>query len=155
MAPWVYPILGDAYQALGNNPASDEAFEKALAANPKDDHVLNNYSYFLSIRKEKLALADSLSARLVKDHPKNGTYLDTRAWVLYELKRFAEARVAMEAALKDRENVSATLWEHYGDVLFRLKLVDKALDAWKEALRLDPGRESVDKKIRLRQIPEN
>ncbi len=155
MAPWVYPILGDAYQALGNNAASDEAFEKALVANPKDDHVLNNYSYFLSIRKEKLALADSLSSRLVKDHPKNGTYLDTRAWVLYELKRFAEARVAMEAALKDRENVSATLWEHYGDVLFRLKLVDKALDAWKEALRLDPGRESIDKKIRLRQIPEN
>jgi hypothetical protein len=61
----------------------------------------------------------------------------------------------MEAALKDKENVSATLWEHYGDVLFRLKLVDKALEAWKEALRVDPARETVDKKIRLRQIPEN
>jgi tetratricopeptide (TPR) repeat protein len=155
MAPWAYPILGDAYQALGNNSASDAAFEKALATNPKDDHVLNNYSYFLSIRKEKLALADSLSARLVKDHPKNGTYLDTRAWVLYELKRYPEARVAMEAALKDKENVSATLWEHYGDVLFRLNLVDKAIEAWKEALRVDPARETVDKKIRLRRIPEN
>lgn len=155
MAPWVYPILGDAYQALGNNAASDEAFEKALAINPKDDHVLNNYSYFLSIRKEKLVLADSLSARLVVDHPKNGTYLDTRAWVLFELKRYAEARVAMEVALKDRENVSATLWEHYGDVLFRLRQVDKAVEAWKEALRLDPKRESVDKKIQMRQIPEN
>ncbi|MFD3292139.1 tetratricopeptide repeat protein [Aquirufa sp. KTFRIE-69F] len=155
MAPWVYPILGDAYQALGNNSASDAAFDKALAANPKDDHVLNNYSYFLSIRKEKLALADTLSARLVADHPKNGTYLDTRAWVLFELKRYPEARIAMEAALKDKENASATLWEHYGDVLFRLKLVEKALDAWKEALRLDPSRESVDKKIRMRQIPEN
>lgn len=155
MAPWVYPILGDAYQALGNNAASDEAFEKALATNPTDDHVLNNYSYFLSIRKEKLALADSLSARLVQDHPKNGTYLDTRAWVLFELKRYTEARVAMEIALKDRENVSATLWEHYGDVLFRLRQVDKAVEAWKEALRLDPKRESVDKKIQMRQILEN
>ena len=155
MAPWVYPILGDAYQALGNNSASDAAFDKALTANPKDDHVLNNYSYFLSIRKEKLALADTLSARLVADHPKNGTYLDTRAWVLFELKRYPEARVAMEAALKDKENASATLWEHYGDVLFRLHLVDKAIEAWKEALRLDPSRESVDKKIRMRQIPEN
>jgi len=155
MASWVYPILGDAYQALGNNAASDAAFEKALAANPKDDHVLNNYSYFLSIRKEKLALADTLSARLVLDHPKNGTYLDTRAWVLYELKRYDEARVAMEAALMDRENVSATLWEHYGDVLFRLRLVDKAVEAWKEALRLEPKRESVDKKIQMRQISKN
>jgi Tfp pilus assembly protein PilF len=155
MAPWAYPILGDAYQALGKNKESDEAFEKALAVNPNDDHVLNNYSYFLSIRKEKLALADSLSARLVLAHPNNGTYLDTRAWVLYELNRFAEARIVMEAALKDRENVSATLWEHYGDVLFRLKLVDKAVEAWKEALRLDSSRESVDKKIRLRQIPKN
>ena len=61
----------------------------------------------------------------------------------------------MEAALKDKENASATLWEHYGDVLFRLHLVDKAIEAWKEALRLDPSRESVDKKIRMRQIPEN
>lgn len=155
MAPWVYPILGDAYQALGNDSASDEAFEKVLAINPNDDHVLNNYSYFLSIRKEKLALADTLSARLVSSHPKNGTYLDTRAWVLYELKRFPEARVAMEAALKDRENVSATLWEHYGDVLFRLRLIDQAVEAWKEALRLDPKRESVDKKVRMRLISEN
>jgi tetratricopeptide (TPR) repeat protein len=91
----------------------------------------------------------------VVDHPKNGTYLDTRAWVLYELKRYPEARVAMEAALKDKENVSATLWEHYGDVLFRLRQVDKAIEAWKEALRLEPGRQSVDKKIQMRQIPEN
>ncbi len=155
MAPWVYPILGDAYQALGNDSASDEAFEKALKANPKDDHVLNNYSYFLSIRKEKLALADTLSARLVADHPKNGTYLDTRAWVLYELKRYPEARIAMEAALKDKENVSATLWEHYGDVLFRLKFVDKAVEAWKEAFRLEPDRKSIFNKIQMRQISEN
>jgi tetratricopeptide (TPR) repeat protein len=155
MAPWAYPILGDAYQALGNNSASDTAFEKALAVNPNDDHVLNNYSYFLSIRKEKLALADSLSAHLVKAHPKNGTYLDTRAWVLYELKRYPEARFAMEAALKDKENASATLWEHYGDVLFQLKLVDKAVEAWKQALRLEPGRKSVDKKIQMRLISEN
>ena len=75
--------------------------------------------------------------------------------MLYELKRYPEARIAMEAALKDKENVSATLWEHYGDVLFRLKLVDKAVEAWKEALRLEPGRQSVDKKIQMRQIPEN
>jgi hypothetical protein len=27
--------------------------------------------------------------------------------------------------------------------------------AWKEALRVDPARETVDKKIRLRQILEN
>jgi tetratricopeptide (TPR) repeat protein len=74
---------------------------------------------------------------------------------LYELKRYPEARVAMEAALKDKENVSATLWEHYGDVLFRLNLVDKAIEAWKEALRVDPARETVDKKIRLRRILEN
>jgi hypothetical protein len=29
------------------------------------------------------------------------------------------------------------------------------VEAWKEALRLEPGRQSVDKKIQMRQIPEN
>jgi hypothetical protein len=29
------------------------------------------------------------------------------------------------------------------------------VEAWKEALRLEPKRDSVDKKIQMRQIPEN
>ena len=49
--------LGDAYNGLGNHIKSDQAYEEALEHNADFDHVLNNYSYFLSLRKEKLERA--------------------------------------------------------------------------------------------------
>ena len=50
----IYALLGDTYNSLNKHEKSDEAYEAALKENPSNDHVLNNYSYFLSLRKEKL-----------------------------------------------------------------------------------------------------
>ncbi len=75
--------LGDAYHGLGEHAKSDESYEAALKLEPNNDHVLNNYSYFLSLRKDKLERAKEMAASVVARNPNNATYLDTYAWVLY------------------------------------------------------------------------
>ncbi|AQG81290.1 tetratricopeptide repeat protein [Spirosoma montaniterrae] len=139
--------LGDAYNGLGEHEKSDEAYEAVLKVDPLNDHVLNNYSYFLSLRKAKLDRARQLASKLVERHPTNATYLDTYAWVLYVSKDYANARKYLEKALADTTNVSGTILEHYGDVLYELGERDKAAEQWKRAKQKGGAGPDLDKKI--------
>ncbi len=146
--------LGDVYYELGDYQKSDEAYEAALDFNPDNDHVLNNYSYFLSLRNEKLDLALEMSSRVVERHPDNPTYLDTHAWVLYNRGEYQEAKKYIERAIKQDENVSGTIIEHYGDILFKLGNVNKAVEQWEKAKKMEVDSEFIDKKIADKMLYE-
>jgi tetratricopeptide (TPR) repeat protein len=145
--PYIHAQLGDAYNGLGDNVKSDAAYDLALKENPDNDHVLNNYSYFLSLRKEKLDLALKMSERLVQQHQDNATYLDTYAWVLYIRKDYKKAKESLEKAIRDTTNISGTIVEHYGDVLFKLGERENAVLQWKKAKNMGETTELLDKKI--------
>ncbi|CAG5010266.1 Beta-barrel assembly-enhancing protease [Dyadobacter sp. CECT 9275] len=147
MVPFIYGQLGDAYNGLGDHARSDASYDLSLKANPDNDHVLNNYSYFLSLRKEKLDLALSMSQKLVSQHKDNPTYLDTYAWVLYIRKDYQKAKEYLEMAMKDSTAVSGTIVEHYGDVLFKLGERENAMAQWKRARKMGETTELLDKKI--------
>lgn len=146
--------LGDAYNSLKAYDKSDEAYEAALDIDPDNDHVLNNYSYFLSLRKEKLDLALEMSTKLIDRNPDNATYLDTHAWVLFNLNRYKDALKVIEKAVSQDTNVSGTIIEHYGDILFKLGEVDKAVHQWEKAKELNVDSELIDKKIADRKLYE-
>lgn len=144
--------IGDAYNSIGDHTKSDEAYEIALSAKPDNDHVLNNYSYFLSLRKKDLDKAFEMSSKLVKDYPENSTYLDTHAWVLYMMGDFAGAEKNLKQALLYEP--SATIIEHYGDALFQLGKIDEAIIQWKTARDMAEDTTTLDKKIADKQLYE-
>ncbi|PWJ53732.1 lipopolysaccharide biosynthesis regulator YciM [Dyadobacter jejuensis] len=154
MVPYIYGQLGDAFNGLGDHAKSDASYELSLKANPENDHVLNNYSYFLSLRKEKLDLALKMSGKLVKLYQNNPTYLDTHAWVLYTMKDYKRAKEYLEMAMKDSTAVSGTIVEHYGDVLFKLGEHDNAVAQWKKARSMGETTELLDKKIATGSLHE-
>jgi tetratricopeptide (TPR) repeat protein len=139
--------LGDAYNGLGDHAKSDEYYEAVLKIDPLNDHVLNNYSYFLSLRNEKLPRALQLAQKLVERNPTDATYLDTYAWVLYVSKDYAKAKQYLEKALANPAKVSGTIIEHYGDVLYQLGQPEKAADQWKAAKAKGNAGPDIDKKI--------
>ena len=146
--------LGDAYNGLEDYEQSDKAYEAALDYDPENDHVLNNYSYFLSLRKEKLDLAERMSTKLVERNPEDPTYLDTYAWVLYNLGKYDDAKKYIEKAINFDETGSGTLVEHYGDILFKLGDVNEAVKQWEKAKKLNDTTDLLDKKIADRQLYE-
>ena len=146
--------LGDAYNGLGDHAKSDEAYEAVLKTDPLNDHVLNNYSYFLSLRKQNLPRAAQLAQKLVERNPANATYLDTYAWVLYVSKDYAKARQYLEKALANPAGISGTIIEHYGDVLYQLGETQKAVDQWKLAKTKGGAGTNLDKKIATGKIHE-
>ncbi|MBM3426256.1 MAG: tetratricopeptide repeat protein, partial [Bacteroidetes bacterium] len=152
LAQVAYSTLGTSYYQLGNQAAAFSNFDKALALNPNDEQVLNNYAYFLSLAKQDLTKALDMAQRVVKKHPKNGTYLDTLAWVLYQLNRYAEAASYLEEALKFEKEPSGVLMEHYGDILFRLGKVEDAVSWWKKAEKTSEASPLLVQKIKDRQL---
>ncbi|MBT9393302.1 tetratricopeptide repeat protein [Hymenobacter sp. NST-14] len=144
--------LGDVYHELKDYPKSDAAYEAALVFDANNAQALNNYSYFLSLRGEKLDKAKDMAAKLVKAHPDNPTYLDTYAWVLYRLKDYGGARLQLEKALRNTSD--ATVVEHYGDALFQLGEVDKALAEWQRARKLGGASSLINRKIKDKKLYE-
>jgi len=145
--------LGEAYNATRQYAKSDKAYEDALTFNPNNATVLNNYSYYLAVRKENLEKAEKMSATLIKNHPENPTFLDTYAWVLFTREKYKEARKVMERAITTGK-ATATHFEHYGDILYKLGDIDGAVRQWEKARGLNANSETLNKKIANRKIYE-
>lgn len=146
-------MLGDAYNGQEMYEKSDEAFEAALDFDPNNYGILNNYSYYLALRKENLDKAEKMSKRVVDNNPNDVTFLDTYAWVLYTKGKYKEAKKVMEKAISIGD-VEAVHYEHYGDILFKLGNVDEAVKQWQVAKGMDPNSELIDKKIADRKLYE-
>jgi len=146
-------MLGDTYNAIKAYDKSDKAYDEALSINPNNDAILNNYSYYLALRKVNLDKAEKMSTLLIKNNPNNPTFLDTHAWVLYSRQKYREARKIMERAISTG-NATATHFEHYGDILFQLGDITGAVEQWEKARGLNANSEILNKKIANRQIYE-
>ena len=148
--------LGDACNGLKQFKKSSEYYEAAIEHSPDNYYLLNNYSYYLSLRKEKLEYAKRMSYKVIKNNPNNPSYLDTYAWVLYMLGDYKEARKYLEIAIEQQKDgeISGVITEHYGDVLFKLGEKNKAILQWKRAKDLKDASDSLDKKIADRTLYE-
>src|SRR5690606_21935398 len=125
--------LGDAYHELNLHKSSDSAYNESLGFDPTNLYVLNNYSYFLSLRKEQLEKAKKMSSQTVETEPANASYLDTYGWILFQLEEFKEAEKYLKQSLEHGGSNSAEVLEHYGDVLYRLNRLDEAVTFWQSA----------------------
>jgi tetratricopeptide (TPR) repeat protein len=143
----VYSSLGDVYQALKRYADSDNSYEKALALDADNVYTLNNYAYYLSLRSVQLDKAEKMSLRSNELNPRNASFLDTYAWILFKQKKYKEAKLWMDKAIEASETKSATLYEHYGDIIFHLGDKDLAVTNWKEALKLDENNLILQRKI--------
>ena len=128
-----FSSLGNSLYNLGEKDSAFVYFDKALALNPNDEQVLNNYAYFLSLEKINLEKAKSMAEKVVKKYPDNSTYLDTLAWVLFQMGNYSEAFTYMNRAIQAEKEPSGTLLEHYGDILYHLGKTKEAIDWWKKA----------------------
>lgn len=149
-----YSSLGDAYNSLEKYKESDKAFEEALKYDEDNSYVLNNYSYYLSLRGEKLERAKEMSLHSNELDPNNTSFQDTYAWILYVSGDYKEALVWIEKAYESGGSESAVILEHFGDILFKLGRTDEAVGYWQKALEKGSDSESLPKKIADKKLYE-
>lgn len=142
-----YLYLAEAYHHNTEYKKSDDCFEKLLMKNPNNALILNNYSYFLSLRGERLDYALILAEKANKLSPNTALYEDTYAWVLFKKGQIEKAQLWLEKALDNGGENDAEILEHYGDVLFHKGDKIKALEYWNKAKNLGLENPELIKKI--------
>ena len=140
----LYSSLGDVYNAMDMHAESDVAYGEAIALDSTNAYALNNYAYYLALRKQKLSFAAEMSKRSNELTPNYPSYQDTYAWVLFQQGKYKDALGWIEKAIEHSDAVSETLLEHYGDILAKLGNVNKAVVQWKKARTLS---QSIGKDI--------
>ncbi len=148
----IHIMLGDIEHRRANHAESDRCYEKALRLQPNNSLVLNNFAYYLSLRRDNLDSALAMSQRATQAEPSNSSYQDTYAWVLYQMGRYEQALTPMQKALENSPD-NATLLEHYGDILFHLKRTNEAKTQWIKAAEIDPKNPALQDKV-LHGLPE-
>lgn len=147
--------IGDTYMLLKNNQKAFEAYDRVLRAKPDNIYVLNNYAYYLSLDNHDFDKALQMSAKTIQAEPKNPTYLDTYAWILYKLDRYDEALKYMNKVFKYDKNPQGINYEHLGDIQYKLGDTKNAVKNWKKAKKAG-GEVSdfLDKKIKDERLYE-
>ena len=154
-----YAVMGDILHQKGKEQEAYAAYDSCLVW--KDDNIgcLNNYAYYLSERGAQLDKAEQMSYRTIKAEPKNATYLDTYAWILFMQKRYSEAKIYIDQTLQCDSDSSAVLLEHAGDIYYHVGEREKAVSLWQQALAKasekseikDNRRDVLIRKIKLKK----
>lgn len=142
----IYGVLGDTYASQKNWASSDSAYKKSLKANPDNDTVLNNYAYYLSERDKQLDDARKMAQKALSIDPQNASYLDTMGWIYYKLKDYENAKKYLMQSVNTGQS-GAEVCEHVGDVFEKMGDLSQAKMWWKKALKKDPKRSYLQKKI--------
>lgn len=142
-----YSILGDVYHGMKDNANSDKSYDASLKLNPNNAFVLNNYAYYLSLRRVNLEKASKMALDANTIVPGQASFQDTYAWILFQLGNYSEALVWQQKAMDSGGSSSGVILEHYGDILFKLGDNLKALEAWKKAQSTNEGSDLLNRKI--------
>lgn len=149
----LYTLLGEVYNEMKHYEKSDSAFNKALKYRTEDDlYLLNNYSYYLSLRGEKLDKAESLIKKCLEKEPDNYIYLDTYSWILFKMGKNRKAAEYAKKAIKNGGDESGEVLEHYGDILFKLGKKEQAIQYWNKAIEFEDYSEELKDKIKHKKL---
>ena len=138
--------LAVVYEALKRFDETDSLYEEALRLDPSNHLVLNNYAYSLAERNIQLERAKDMAEKAVAAKPDNSSYLDTMGWVYFRLGDYKEAAGYVKKAIEKGE-VSAVVYEHLGDIYYKMDNKKEALEQWNIALHLDEHNQQLRDKI--------
>jgi tetratricopeptide (TPR) repeat protein len=142
--------LAKAYENMGDFDNAEEQLRLILATDTNDASACNELGYLLADRGKKLEEAERLirkairldeeERRAVKEAGNDGAeplaaYLDSLGWVLFRRGNLKEAREWLEKA-NALAGSDLTIWDHLGEVCFRMNDKAAARLAWQRSLNL-------------------
>ncbi|MCG3205403.1 MAG: Lipopolysaccharide assembly protein B [Elusimicrobia bacterium] len=138
--------LGALYDRSGRFPKAVEEMRAAIRLKPDFDMALNYLGYSFADKNMNLDEAEQLVMDAMALEPDNPAYLDSMGWVYYRQGKYEKAKDFLtEAASRVRD---ATIFDHYGDVLFSLNQKAEAVQAWEQAIRINPKFPHLRSKIK-------
>jgi tetratricopeptide (TPR) repeat protein len=136
--------LGSIYERADDRKAAEGVFQKVLEKQPDHAPSLNYLGYMWAEGGVNLERAQEMLMRAVGQEPNNGAYVDSLGWVYFRLGKLdlAEKYLTDATRLLPRD---ATVHEHLGDVLAKRGDMQRALQVYRTAMKLDPESKEAEK----------
>lgn len=146
-----YALMGEILHEKGRLAESFQAYDSCLQWKPDNIAAMNNYAYYLSEANKDLPKAEQLSYKTIKAEPNNSTFLDTYAWILFQQKRYEEAKIYIDQAIRSDSTLTGVVKEHAGDIYAMTGDINKALEFWQQSLKGGNQSAVLKKKIQLKK----
>lgn len=140
-------LLAESYYQLKEYGISDSIFREIIRTDPDNALVMNNFSYYLSLREESLDEAERLSRITIEREPENGTYLDTYAWILYKKGAYEAAEEFIMKAIKYGGESDPDVNLHAAEIHKALGNIPMARAFYQKALILGGDKEELIGKL--------
>lgn len=139
-------VLAGAYYSAKKYAEWEAELRAILDADPDHAGACNDLGYHLADQGRNLDEAERLVRHAIATdradrrkagdaEPVSAAYVDSLGWVLFRRGKLAEARETLERAVSIPEGAThGEIWDHLGDVCFRLGDKLKARAAWEQAL---------------------
>jgi len=141
-----YFRFGSALERRGDYAEAEKYFRQCLEIAPNFAEAMNYLGYMWAERGNNLDEAKELIEKAVALEPDNAAYLDSLGWVLFKQKQSREALEWLQKAVQQADQPDPTLYDHLGDIYAEMKVFDKAREAWRKSVQLEPN-EEVKKKL--------
>lgn len=144
-------ILSNVYVDLRKIDKATEQLQSLIKSKPDDPGYHNDLGYIWADNDMNLEEAEKLVRRaleldrkrrqenpdLSKDQDRdNGAYLDSMGWVLHKRGKNKEALEYLLKAIEDKNAQHIEIYDHLGDVYMALGNRDKAVEAWRQGLKV-------------------
>jgi Tfp pilus assembly protein PilF len=129
--------LGSTFERLKRIDEAADAFRATLRIRPRDAQASNYLGYIwaeagINLDSAKVLIEDALAVE-----PNNGAYLDSYAWVFYQMGDYERALHYMLKALGQEDiQTDPVPYEHLGDIYFKLENYAAAAAAYERAIEL-------------------
>ncbi|CAB3788387.1 tetratricopeptide repeat protein [Pararobbsia alpina] len=138
-------------EKLADWPAMEADLRKLISMQPNNPNAYNALGYSLADRNERLAEAETLVEKATALSPRDAFIMDSLGWVKYRQGDKDQAITLLRRAYQIQPN--AEIGAHLGEVLWVAGHQDEARQAWSEALKLEPGNDTVLGTLKRLDVP--
>ena len=127
--------LGSAFERTKQIDSAESAFRKVLKLQPDDPAACNYLGYMWAERGINLDSSKILIETALRQEPDNGAFLDSYAWVFYQLGQIDSAFHYINKAVENIKD-DPTVLCHLGDILEKKGWLKEALEAYHRSMEL-------------------
>lgn len=147
----IHYLLSSVYTAAKQLAKAEEHLDWILRIDPNNATANNDLGYLWADQGKNLPQAEEMIRKAIEQERRqrksspnltqdvdqdNAAYLDSLGWVLFRRGKIDDAKKELEKAASQPDGDDSTIWDHLGDVYFRLRLLPQAQNAYQKALTL-------------------
>ncbi|MDD5669809.1 MAG: tetratricopeptide repeat protein, partial [Candidatus Omnitrophica bacterium] len=140
-----YFLLGNVYEEQKKNDLAVKAIKRSIELKADYAEALNFLGYMYVDQNRNLDDAYLLIKRALVLDPDNGAYVDSLGWYYFKKGRFQDSLEQLNRAIVLMQD--PVIFDHLGEVYFKLNDSANARKNWEKSLQLDPKQPQVKSKL--------